>query len=127
MDVLCIDDDELDLRILEHALRRALPRLSIGAACSEGAALAALAAPAPPRAALLDWKLLGGDSLDLLRRIRADHDADALAIVIISGASPDTPDAASYRALGIVGWIEKGSVGAMAAALRDVLGTLFET
>jgi CheY-like chemotaxis protein len=84
--VLCVEDDLLQQRILEHHLR-AIPDLACAATfeVSEAGAIDAFRRENPD-VVLVDYQLAEGDGLSLIRRIRA---IDTLVpVVAISGVAP---------------------------------------
>ena len=88
MRVLIADDDPVSL----HGLRGLMQSwgYDVATAASGTAALTALAAPDPPRLALIDWEMPGLHGPDVCRNVRGWHSADSPYLILLTSRSSRT-------------------------------------
>lgn len=104
--ILVVDDDEADRRVVERALRQAGPEIEMLAARSVDEAMEVLRRE-PLHCAFLDYRIAGGDGLEVIRRARAA--AVTTPIVVITGQGDDEL-AAQLIKEGAADYLSKGAV-----------------
>jgi len=83
MKVLIAEDDSVSRLLLDSILREWGYDV---VTTSDGVeAWDALAGPAAPRLAILDWQMPGVDGLELCRRLRADHATASTYVLLLTG------------------------------------------
>ncbi len=88
----------------------------------DGEAGAALARRRPPDLILLDWRLPDTPGIEILRRLREEHDLDAVRIAMVTGLD-DPRDRNLARQAGADAFVVKsGDSAAVAAEVRRLVG-----
>jgi chemotaxis family two-component system response regulator Rcp1 len=99
LDVLVVEDDQLQVRLITEALRRAMPQLAIEVASDGDVALMQLRSRRPsqlPALVLLDLNLPRMGGHEVLAEIRSDPMLRRLPIVIVSSSKHDADISRAY-------------------------------
>ena len=102
-DILIVEDNPADVRLMQEALRTLEPAVTVHTACDADDALQFLRAKgkhlsAPrPRVVFLDFNLPKSGSLDLLRQIKSDAGLKLIPVAILTSSDSTKDIAAAYQ------------------------------
>ena len=102
-DILIVEDNPADVRLMQEALRTLEPAVTVHVTTDAAAALHFLrhqenfASAARPRLIFLDFNLPKANSRDLLRQIKADSDLRLIPIAILTSSDTDRDISDAYE------------------------------